>query len=337
MKKLVIAVLLLHACADDDAGDPSQYVSVDEYSTVAKSSWCTYYVQCGYFTDQETCMSARGSMSFDLPAHIVSAIKAGRILYNGNNAKLCLDATATATCDKTDAEGRVQPQACRDVYRGTLAADAACYFDQECISGDCQIQVADETCAVGKCIGDTPPSTEPAPNGAPCDFIAGCAPGSMCNQITRVCETLHGSGQDCVTTAECAYGLGCAGVPRTCKPLPPLGQPCPDGECRDDGARCTTSGCVAIGLPGATCNSSSECSPYYTCDFSTQKCKRSPITGEACQSGNQRCFDASYCDSATLKCIPYRGTRETCTSSLQCASNSCDLTTNVCAEPATCP
>lgn len=336
MRRLVIAVLLLTACGDDDAGDPSRYVSVDQYSAVAKASWCSYYTQCGYFTDHEACMSARLFVNADLSPSIVNAIKAGRVAYNGNNAKACLDATATATCDKTDDAGRVQPRACREIFQGTLAADAACYLDAECISGNCQAVVADGICEPGKCVGDTPPSTEPAANGEPCNFVSGCAPGSRCNSTTDVCETLHGTGMDCVTTADCAYGLGCAGNPRTCKPLPALGQPCPDGECRDDGTRCTASGCVAIGLTGATCNSGSECSIYYTCDFSTMKCKRGPVTGEACPSGNQRCFDASFCDSSTLKCVPYRGPGESCTSSLQCASGSCDSMTSQCMAPTTC-
>lgn len=340
MRKLaVIAALLASACGDDDFGDPRGYVSVDEYATVGKTSWCTYLTRCGFFTDVETCARA----NINLPAQLtlapetVAAVKAGHMLYNGNNAKTCLDSFANATCDKTDEAGRVLPYACDQLFRGTVDADGECFEDAECISGDCQILVADAECAAGKCVGNTPPP-EPmlARNGESCQLV-GCVAGSLCNTTTFLCEPLHGAGMSCVTTSDCAYGLGCAGGSvRTCKALPAIGQPCPEGECRDDGARCTTSGCVAVGLPGATCNSSSECSSYYTCDFSTMKCKSLPVTGEACNSGGSRCFDASFCDSSTLKCVPYRGVGEICSSSLQCASGECDFTTNECVEPMTC-
>jgi hypothetical protein len=65
-------------------------------------------------------------------------------------------------------------------------------------------------------------------------------------------------------------------------------------------------------------------------------CKRGPITGEACTLGNARCFDASFCDSSTLMCVPYRGTGEICSTSLQCASGECDFMNNECVEPTTC-
>lgn len=340
MRKLaIIAVLFATACGDDDSGDPNRYVSIDEYATVGKTSWCTYLTRCGFFTDEATCNSA----NLNLPAQLkidperIAAVKAGHMLYNGNNAKTCLDAFANATCDKTDEAGRVIPLACDELFRGTVDADGQCFEDAECISGDCQIPSSELMCTAGKCVGNTPPPVRmPARNGESCASTA-CVSGAFCNSSTFLCEPLHTTGMGCLTTTECAYGLGCAGgAVRTCKMLPAIGQPCPDGECRDDGARCTTSGCVAIGLPGATCSSSSDCSNYYTCDFSTMKCKQLPVTGEACNSGGSRCFDASYCDPSTLKCIPYRGSGEICSSSLQCASGECDFTTNECVEQATC-
>jgi hypothetical protein len=337
MKRLVLAVLLLTAC-DDDSGDPGSYVSITEYSTEGRASWCSYLTRCGFFPDQATCTSANISVppQLQMSPSTVAAVRAGRILYNGNNAKTCLDSYANATCDKTDEAGRAPTQACFELFRGAVDADGECFQDAECISGNCQTQVADENCPVGKCVGNTPPPEFTLGQLGDLCSTGSCAAGLYCDNSTAECAPLHPSGDPCVTNADCAYGLGCAGSPRTCKALPAIGQPCPDYECRDEGARCGTTGCVAVGLPGATCQSSSECSSYYTCDFSTSMCKRGPITGEACTSGGSRCFDASFCDSSTLMCVPYRGTGEICSSSLQCASGECDFTTQECVEPTTC-
>ena len=339
MRKLALfAVLVLAACGDDDSGDPGSYVSITEYSTVAKASWCTYLTRCGLFADQASCTDA----NLNLPAQLrlapetIAAVKAGHILYNGNNAKTCLDGFADATCDKTDESGRAPTPACDSLFRGAVDADGTCFQDAECISGDCQILVADQTCAMGKCVGNTPPVPMELPHqGESCASLGRCSPNLVCSNTTATCEPLHAAGMSCTTNADCMYGLGCTGAPRTCKALPTTGQPCPDFDCRDEGTHCATT-CVAVGLIGATCSNSSDCSSYYVCDFATSKCKRGPITGEACQSGGSRCFDASFCDSSTLMCVPYRGAGEICSTSLQCASGDCDFTTNECVEPMTC-
>lgn len=338
MKRLVIAVLLLTAC-DDDSGDPGSYVAITEYQTTAKASWCTYLTRCGFFPDEGSCTAANIAVPGYLlmPPETVAAVKAGHLLYNGNNAKICLDAFANATCDKTDEAGRTPPLECSQLFRGAVDADGTCFQDAECISGNCQIQVADQTCAMGKCVGNTP-VVPPAllQEGQSCISTSQCAPGLLCGTTTAKCEPLHAAGVTCNTNADCAYGLGCAGSPATCKTLPAIGEACPEYTCRDDGARCASNVCVKVGLPGDACASSTDCSSYYTCDFSTGKCKRGPILGEACTIGNQRCFDQSFCDSSTLKCVPYRNAGEICSTSQQCASSQCDFNTNECVEPTTC-
>jgi hypothetical protein len=336
---LVLAASLLAAACDDDSGDPGSYVSISEYATTAKASWCSYLTRCGFFPDQASCTNA----NINIPAQLyispgsLAAVRAGRLLYNGNNAKTCLDAYANATCDKTDESGRAPTLECYELFRGAVAADGECFSDAECVSGNCQILVADETCAAGKCVGDTPPPPQFTFGqvGEPCS-TGTCDAGLYCDTATFKCATLHPAGDSCVTNADCAYGLGCAGSPRTCKTLPAIGEPCPDFDCRDEGARCGTTGCVAVGLPGTPCSSSADCSSYYTCDSTTKVCKRGPITGEACTLGNARCFDASFCDSSTLTCVPYRGTGEICSTSLQCASGECDFNVQECVEPTTC-
>lgn len=337
MKRLVLAVLLLTGCSDD-SGDPGSYVSIADYSTEGRASWCSYLTRCGFFPDPATCASANISVppQLQMSPSTVAEVRAGRILYNGNNAKACLDAYANATCDKTDEAGRAPVPQCFELFRGAVDADGECFQDAECISGHCQIQVADQNCPVGKCIGNTPPPALTFGQLGDSCSTGTCAAGLYCDIETFTCLNLLSNGAPCVTNADCGYGLGCAGDPRMCKPLPAIGEPCPDYVCRDEGAYCGATGCVAVGLPGATCSSSTECSSYYTCDFSSGTCKRGPITGEPCTLGNARCFDASFCDSSTLMCVPYRGVGEICSTSLQCASGECDFTAQECVEPTTC-
>ncbi|HUS30909.1 MAG TPA: hypothetical protein VMZ53_20505 [Kofleriaceae bacterium] len=332
MRRVAAVALLLIACGDDDSGS-GEYVSVADFDTAYKDAECTYLVRCGLFPDQATCTSAAlfAGGAYSLSPDVRAEIAAGRVLYNGNAVHACFDAIANATCDKTDEIGRAPISACYTFTRGTLAADAPCLTDAECISQDCRALVADGLCEMGACNGDTPPSLELPINGEPCNRIVGCGRGSYCDSSTDVCTPLKIAGADCVDTRECGFGLGCAGAPRTCKTLPGPNEACPDGVCRDEGLHCGGAVCKALGLVGATCSSSTDCSPYFPCDFATTMCKRPPSLGEACASSNSRCFDEkSYCDGATLKCVAAKPDGSACSTSLQCESGNCDFNTSTC-------
>jgi hypothetical protein len=331
MRRIALLAVLLAACGDDGVYDPSMYVTVDDYATAYKDAECTYLTRCGLFPDKATCLTAQLFAYLQLDRDLVGAIKAGRVYYNGNAVKACFDALAANTCDKTDEAGRVQPDICRNFTRGTVAGGGSCTINSECISGDCRIQVADQMCAMGTCMGDTPPSTDLPANGQPCSTVTGCTRGSFCDSSTLICTTLRSAGDQCIQNSDCDYGLGCAGTPRTCQLLPGPSEPCLDGECRDDGYWCNAGTCMPIGLAGAACQSSAYCSPYYPCDFFSNTCTKPPSIGEGCTTNNSRCFDdSSYCDSATLKCVAAKADGQPCTTSLQCQSQDCSTTTGTC-------
>jgi len=321
------------ACGDDDNGS-GEYVAVSDFDAAYKDAECTYLTNCGFFPDKATCLTAQlfNGGAYSLSADLRDAIAKGRVLYNGNAVKECFDAIANATCDKTDEAGRVPVLACLQFTRGTLGADAACLVDQECISQNCRVLVADEPCAMGTCFGDTAPTISIPLNGEPCNSVIGCGRGSYCDTTsTFECTPLKTSGEGCVDTRECGYGLGCAGTTRTCKTLPGPNEACPDALCRDDGQHCIGAVCKPLGLLGATCASNSDCSPYFACDFSTSMCKKTPSIGESCATTNSRCFDErSYCDGATLTCVPAKPDGSSCTTSLQCQSENCDFSNSTC-------
>jgi hypothetical protein len=206
----------------------------------------------------------------------------------------------------------------------------------------CDVPACSMACCQGTCVGDAPPP--PGGPGAMCSTSGDCTSGSFCDfsLTSPVCTALKPAGATCQSTNECDYGLGCAGTTtRTCKTLPKLGEPCPDGVCRDAGNYCNAAGtCAKIGLAGAACTSTQECSSYYPCDTATMKCTQGPTTGEPCATG-QRCFDANtFCDTsaAAPTCVTRRPDGGACTSSSQCESHNCDLTgsAGTCAEDAVC-
>jgi len=339
MRSLVLLVALtlsVVACGDDDNGS-GEYVSVADFNAAYKDAECTFLTNCGLFADKATCLRSQlfNGGAYSLSGDLRDAIAKGRVLYNGNAVKECFDEIANATCDKTDESGRVPVLACLQFTRGTLGADAACLLDQECISQNCRVLVADDPCAMGTCVGDTAPTISIPLNGESCNSVIGCGRGSYCDTTSSfVCTPLKTSGETCVDTHECGYGLGCAGSPRTCRTLPAPNEACPDATCRDDGQHCIGAVCKPLGLLGATCASNSDCSPYFPCDFNTSMCKKTPSIGESCATTNSRCFDEhSYCDGATLTCVAAKPDGAACTTNLQCQSENCDFSSSTCIAP----
>jgi hypothetical protein len=231
---------------------------------------------------------------------------------------------------------------CNDFFVGTVLAGGDCYVNQECVSQRCSGETG-TSCTLGTCIGDTPPSTTHVALGMPCTTTSSCVDGAYCAADTDLCTALKGSGELCTGSTECGYGFACAGPSgmRTCQPLPALGQPCRlDLPCRDEGHVCNTQTmtCMQLGLVGAPCTSSMQCSPFYRCDTTIGMCAKGPSVNESCSTA-ARCFDAgNYCDPATVTCVPAKEDGMLCQSDLQCASELCDMTTAtaVCASPPIC-
>lgn len=293
-------------------------------------------------------MSVGGARaSFQLDLDIVAGIQAGRIYYDGSNVKKCFDSIAQATCDKTDQDSRGIPAACTQFTHGLGMSGDQCFVDAECASGFCSASAGSPTCQIGQCVGDTAPSVEPAALGEPCNFNTTCVAGAYCDQeLTSTCVPLKMQGATCQVPGECAYGLGCVtdttGT-RTCGPLPGPNQPCTSNVgCRDEGYYCDelTSAmptCKPLGLAGAMCMYSEQCSTYYPCD-GTGHCTKAPSVGQSC-STTYKCFDAgTYCDTTTYLCTARRGDGAMCTADTDCNSNNCDLdlAVPICTTPTAC-
>jgi hypothetical protein len=219
--RLPIALLLAVSAScliDDDDGDGTNYVAVNEIEAAYKDAQCAHLKACGLFSTEEACRSAELlSTGLIIDPDVVAAIYGGHIIYNGSAVKACLDAIAARSCDKTEQSARTYNRACTGFFRGTLMAGEGCYLDEECISQRCSGD-SSGTCSLGNCIGDTAPIVEPAQLGNRCSSFAGCVNGAYCDQLSNVCTALKGSGVSCTLDTECAYGLGCTGTTgaRTC-------------------------------------------------------------------------------------------------------------------------
>lgn len=349
MRHVVLLALALTVTAcpltDDDSGDGSSYVAIADMPAAYKEAYCTYLARCGLFPDKVTCVGAALAVVPTIDANLVAAVNAGRVRYNGSHVKQCFDSVADDTCDQTDANGRVRVPACGAYFEGTVAAGGECFVNQECISQQCVGSDTGTSCTRGTCIGNTPPGMEPIALGMSCSSNLSCVDGAYCPIDTGVCTPLLASGSPCTGSEECGYGLGCAGPSgmRMCQPLPGVGEPCRfDLPCRDEGLNCDTSAttptCAQVGVQGAACTSSLQCSPYYRCDITAGTCTKGPSLDEPCAAGS-RCFDAgTFCDSTTLTCVVVKADGQPCGSDLECESELCDFAavTPVCASPQVC-
>lgn len=354
MRRLFLLALLCVspvACDffDDDSPEPGSYIPVEEVESSYKDAYCTYAARCGLFPDKGACVSANILIDPKVDANVIAAIQAGKIAYDGRNVKKCFEALAALTCDRTDQDSRIEPAACSKLVHGIGKNDDPCVMSEECASGYCSISSPTDTCVMGHCIGDVAPEPEaPAAIGEQCFSSVGCVAGAYCDTqaLPSVCTAFKTQGTACNSATECAYGLSCVGsTTRTCMPLPGLNQACDsfDLPCREEGLYCDESTaaptCKKIGLPPATCTSSTQCSTFYPCDTATGKCTKAPSVGQSCAS-SYTCFDVgTYCDTqTTLMCLAVKSDGSTCSYDNECVSGNCDttVTPSICMTPPTC-
>jgi hypothetical protein len=315
MRRLVLAVTLLVACGGDDDGGP---LTVDGLPTAIVNAQCGAFVRCGLITDVATCRSLDNDV--DIDAELVAAVNHGTVIFNANEASLCI-AGFGETCEP----GRLfeENEHCDLAFEGTVAAGGTCYINAQCISQQCQTVSCPDACCAGTCYGDAAP-TRPGV-GESCALSTNCL-DSYCDPTTELCTALKPAGAQCQDSDECAQGF-CSG---TCMAYPQAGQPCVSGEtsCASIGLYCdtTTQVCTEYALEGETCGTV-RCSPAYTCTGST--CVLKPRVGDSCDPETRDCIDDSYCEPTTLRCTAPKPDGASCTSGSECIGD-CDYDTSVC-------
>ena len=313
-KSTIVAGLV--ACAIGCSSDGGGSLTPTQFQQQEASAYCTYYVRCGLYADQASCL-ANANTTPD--SAVFDAINAGKVTWNGGDAQSCLDAIESLSCDQTSMGARVEPSACLNIVTGVAATGSACEQDAECVSGECALTTCGSACCPGTCTG----SASTGAVGEPCIEGDTCAAGNWCDESDTgsICQALVASGSACQASASCPYGQGCGGG--ICKVLPQVGQPCPDNVCADIGAYCGSAGtCLAYGLSGAACGSGTECSPFETCDTTSGKCAALPTVGQPC---TDECSNAT-CDNGT--CVAPGSDGTTCMFPSDCQSDNCVIDEN---------
>jgi hypothetical protein len=323
MRKLIAAAVLVWV------GCGAESLAVEDYPAEVLDAVCRHLVRCGSVEDVERCRTANLGIDYGYSASEQAALDAGKIVFNGDKARTCLDDHAASSCDVTSQDSREQDPACLEVLTGTLREGEACALNTECVSRLCDVQACDTACCLGTCVGDVAPSV--AKVGESC--AAGtCEPAAFCDQDITTCVARKRLGASCTSINECAFGLDCdAGA---CAALPAPGEACA-GACRDEGTRCSpiTDTCVEVGLVGDPCTMASDCSVLYRCD-ETNHCSAGVAPGAACTATTRCAGNRAFCDVAPDasegSCALPRADGEACRQDEQCEHQTCDPTTLRC-------
>jgi hypothetical protein len=308
-------------------------VAVDNLADAVANSACDRLVRCGAVADHATCVALYRTLVNE--DNLIAGVKAGMIKYDGGKAQECLDALAGASCDPSAQDERVEPPACKDAIKGTVADGGACKNSAECVSNSCNIPSCSMACCAGTC---NPTAPAAVAIGQSC-AAAPCVDGAYCD-ATQKCVALLSANASCTSDDQCGYGLLCIGATgsATCAAAPKAGDACVTHNgsktCIVDGLLCdSTSHCATQLASGTTCDPQAPlCKFDLSCDATAKTCGALPTTGKACAG---ECAPGSYCKldqtTGTGTCTAPNPDGTACQNDVECTSNHCDGTTNKCA------
>jgi hypothetical protein len=287
------SLMVLVACGKSTPPPPPDTsVSPEEFAQQYAQAQCDRSSRCDnlapYLVDQ--CKAQAADRVHD--EDVTRAIAAGRLVYNEEQAKLCLDGIQKTRCLVEDVDDAVTA-ACRAALQGQVQPGAACSFFYECAAGSCG--GTDETTCPATC-------PEVLNEGDTCSFFRGArcntSAGLRCSGGTCVHPAdLNGA---CVDNSGCKSGLLC--VEEKCAPLATEGSGCSQDSSCAEGLYCEDSVCVARKREGAKCSASpqevdaalrgAQCADGLTCqgagldsegNFLPGTCVKPSKEGGACQ------------------------------------------------------
>ena len=254
-----LSLLLLVAACD-------RSLAHDQFDAALRDAHCQRQVRCGEEPDLAACLAARPPRP-DRAAALDDALAAGRLDFDADLARACLDRLRAASCLPHLADAALD--ACADAFLGALADGRPCALDEECASGLCAPAAR---CGAACCPAACAPVPPLAALGEPC-VVAECVAAAYCRKSDDTCAPRLAAGQPCVDPSECGGELTCLGG--ACRPPLRLGDPCVDGECGRDGLRCDplTRACAPARFAGAPCDPAADlCAERLRCDPLTRAC-----------------------------------------------------------------
>lgn len=278
----VLVIVTAAAGCSDVAG---WNIPVTEFHDLARSSICRVRVLCGDFPDQATC-ETYWSEPPHLYASLPQLVSAGRVAYDGNQARTCLNIFNAATsCSRQLLNTPEAIAACDAVLVGKVPNGGACFLSVECAGGG-TCQMADSGCdPYGSCCAGT------------------CTDGG--SAATTVVTTF---GDSCASSP-CAGSLVCGAGSICLHPVPTGGRCDPDlfgRDCDDLGDYCDrgTSTCTPMASIGSSCNPIfTPCVGYAYCDQVQSVCLPLPSLGQPCATGTGACLGSQSCDVGSYTCV----------------------------------
>lgn len=337
---VVASLVLLAACGkgkDTDDGTtqppPPTPVATEKFAEEYANALCAREQRCGslapYLVDQCKADTYERIGATD----VQKAVAAGRLTYDADKARACVDGIQNTPCLSASISDEVQAT-CYAALQGTVQKGAECSFLFECAVGSCQLSdegtcpgvcpTEEQVSGLGqpcsnfrypkcderaglRCSGGT--CVQPAGQGADCIDNNGCTSGFVCiykdGAEMGTCTPLAKEGSGCSEDASCAAGLFCTGD-NICSPRLAEGKPC--GLAPDD---------IDAALRG------SECQEGLTCKGSALDTEGNPIAGTctkvsaeggACQAAPENtqifltgCQDGLDCNGGTCALPPVSG------------------------------
>lgn len=286
---------------------------------------CALLVRCHQTSDPAFCaafiQAATGGGDFNSAGAIVAAVKAGKVSYDGNSARTCLDQLSSEACSDFFDASSSMPMGCDKVFTGKVKDGDRCIADVECMSKSfCASAVStgfqkscDGICTRGGplCNDDTH-----CGSGEVCDFSAGTTTSNgTCVTPVRA----GGPNQPCGTNSACQPGLTCfqSGQGSICTAPGQAGQLC-QGFCADGlicvpGDNTFAATCVAPAGKGESCQVREQCGGLLSsliCDETVHRCVDRPSSGPCPTPGSfgGGCNSlTSFCDTSlsTPTCQPF--------------------------------
>lgn len=243
-----------------------------------------------------------------------ASIDAGRLAYDPNKARECVNEYESAECDDILAF-----QSCREAFRGLVPPGGECSATFDCVSTSRCMGASDNGCTLGRC--------EHVPQlGEPCTSF--CADEAFCDTDSSTCVLRREQGAAC-TNSECAAFLTCReGV---CAGPPTEGEACT--------WTCASNLICATNAEGArtcrrprtdgTCQTFQDCPIDQHCNRASPEaaegtCGAYPTLGQRCEFA---CARGSYCDGSNNTCVAISepvAIGGACEVDRECATGRCD-------------
>ncbi|MDP1828037.1 MAG: hypothetical protein Q8L48_32480 [Archangium sp.] len=325
----VMLAVLATGCGVATPGAP-----VEQFcSTITDEYICRMQQACGVAARDVACEVITNNSRVVWPvcdAPLQQALDAGSVLYDGLQAKQCLDDLATICGVRA---------ACEGVFTGTVTVGGACHTSRECAGetwcdrslscpGTCAAKAgagtvvrAAEICGTSGLdfLADGSVSCQDLePPGGPCDENSDCQASLVCRQGS--CGTAALTGEAC-TGSECAHGLRCD--QGTCRSWAKRGEPCVSnlssagGHCQL-GLSCRGGICADALAYGEPCGvNPNDCGAGLRCDLTDAMpvCLRRGTEGAACSSFFD-CDPGFACPRG--RCTAELGAGGACASSREC-------------------